>query len=198
MGCPVTIIRIRKTIPEQPISQLIVNEKTAAEWIVPELSSRSGEQFRNNLLRDYFFIDNELRNGLFWNYSPDLDDSSETVHSAVVLRCHHCIVDALLLLNTAPLLITHVADDTHRHSKPLLPKNTATTVHLHYTSLFHCSITLIYIGVKLSLQTGQFRTFFKIWRCLKKAWRCRKKQPIASFKAQSVLDPCPLVSGSSL
>jgi len=146
------------------------------EWVVPKLSSEFGEQFQNNPFRNYFFVDNEWRDGLFRDYSPDPDDSSRTIHSTTVMQRHHCTIDVLPLLNHR-----FVVNNTRRCWKPLLPQNTSTTVHLHCTShtfLFHCFIALTYWGVKLSLQTRQFRNIFKIWKCLKKPYRCRKKQSL--------------------
>jgi len=74
--------------------------------------------------------------------------------------------------------VLHPQLPLHRPSKALLSRtqlqlSTFSTLQAPFSLTF---IVLMYKKVKLCLQTGQFRNFLKIWRCLKKLGRCMNKQ----------------------
>jgi len=158
MSCFETVIQFWRTVPEQPISELIGNEKNNFRIGYSETVVQIWRTVPEQPFLELFFVDNEFRNGLFWNYSPDSDDSFRTVHfwshcqwKSNDLRCHHCTTDTLSLLNYCFIVV----DDTRRRSKPLLLENIAATIHLHCisrTSFFQCYIALMYRKVKMSLQ----------------------------------------------
>ena len=58
MGCSGTILWIRRTISEHPISQLILYEKSVVKWDIPKVSFGSREQFRNIPFRKSFYTKN--------------------------------------------------------------------------------------------------------------------------------------------